>query len=61
MIWVLLFVLSIIFFKLGICYTLFAITVLALKASLALILALSSVLTWRWWKTRKNNCQWRKL
>jgi len=55
------FILSIIFFKAGIWYTLFSITVVALKASLALILALLGLLTWRWWKGRKSNCQWRKL
>ncbi|MHB8056823.1 MAG: hypothetical protein ACYDHC_02885 [Desulfuromonadaceae bacterium] len=61
MIWILMIILSIIFFKAGILYTLFTITMVALKASLALILALFGLLTWRWWSGRKKYSQWRKL
>lgn len=53
MIWILLFVLSIICFKLGILYTLFVITVATLKVSLLVILILSSMLVWRWYRGRR--------
>lgn len=59
MIWVLLFFLSIIFFKLGIWYTLFVITASALKVSLLVILILAGLLIWRWYRGRK--VIWRRL
>lgn len=61
MIWILLFVLSIIFFKLGIWYTLFVITATALKVSLLVIFILAGLLSWRWWRDRKKYIQWRKI
>jgi membrane protein DedA with SNARE-associated domain len=50
-----------IFYYLGFYSVLLTALSFVIKISMALILALASVLTWRWWKGRKSDCQWRKL
>lgn len=54
MIYILLFVLSIIFFKLGIWYALFVITASALKISLLVILMPTARLIWSWFRCRRR-------
>ena len=46
-----------IFYKIGIYAVLLMALSITVKLSLAVIFALSSLLTWRWWRGRKSDCQ----
>jgi len=50
-----------IFYKIGIFVVLLMALSIAVKISLAVIFALSSLLTWHWWRYLKGSCQWRSL